>query len=65
MYIQQDKPTQNAYVERFNRIVRHEWLELHPWKLSSKHSYSLNNGFGHVITNDLIRSLAECRRGIY
>jgi putative transposase len=25
-YIQPGKPQQNAYVERFNRIVRHEWL---------------------------------------
>ena len=29
MYIQPGKPTQNAYVERFNRTVRHEWLDLH------------------------------------
>ena len=29
MYIQPGKPTQNAYVERFNRTVRHEWLGLH------------------------------------
>ena len=29
LYIQPGKPTQNAYVERFNRAVRHEWLDLH------------------------------------
>ncbi len=29
LYIQPGKPTQNAYVERFNRTVRHEWLDLH------------------------------------
>ena len=29
LYIQPGKPTQNAYVERFNRTVRHEGLDLH------------------------------------
>ena len=29
MFIEPGTPTQNAYVERFNRTVRHEWLDLH------------------------------------
>ena len=29
MFIQRGKPTQNAYVKRFNRTVRHEWLDEH------------------------------------
>ncbi len=29
LFIQPSKLTQNAYVERFNRTVRHEWLDEH------------------------------------
>lgn len=28
-FIQSGNPQQNAYVERYNRTVRHEWLEMH------------------------------------
>jgi putative transposase len=31
-YTQPGNPHQNAYVERFNRTVRHEWLNQYPWK---------------------------------
>lgn len=32
IYIQPGKPTQNAYVERFNRTARHEWLDMHEFE---------------------------------
>jgi putative transposase len=31
-YIQPGNPQQNAYVERFNRTVRYEWLSQYYWK---------------------------------
>jgi len=32
LYIQPGKPNQNAYIERFNRTARHEWLDLHAFE---------------------------------
>lgn len=29
IHIQPGQPQQNAYVERYNRTVRHEWLDLY------------------------------------
>jgi len=30
-YIQPGQPQQNAYVERFNRTARYEWLSQYHW----------------------------------
>lgn len=54
MYIQPGKPTQNAYIERFNRTSRHEWLDLHlfdsvehaQW-LATKWMWTYNNERPH------------------
>lgn len=50
LYIQPGKPTQNAYVERFNRTVRHEWLDLnifdsvsHAQRLATEWVWQYNN----------------------
>lgn len=40
MYTQPGKPTQNAYIERFNRTVRQEWLDLHLFE-SVEHAQEL------------------------
>lgn len=50
LYIQPGKPTQNAYVERFNRTARHEWLDMHDFdsveqaqELATKWQWLYNN----------------------
>ena len=40
IYIQPGKPNQNAYVERYNRTVRHEWLDMHDFR-SVSHAQQL------------------------
>lgn len=54
MYIQPGKPTQNAYIERFNRTVRHEWLDMHIFEsvehaqlLATQWLWSYNNERPH------------------
>ena len=43
LYIQPGKPTQNAYIERFNRTARHEWLDLNLFE-SVEQAQNLCNG---------------------
>ena len=54
LYIQPGKPTQNAYIERFNRTARHEWLDLHLFEsigqaqlLATKWLWTYNNQRPH------------------
>jgi putative transposase len=51
LYIQPGKPTQNAYVERFNRTVRHEWLDLHDFE-SIEHAQELATEWLWIYNNE-------------
>ncbi len=51
LYIQPGKPTQNAYVERFNRTVRHEWLDLHDFN-SVEHAQALATKWLWIYNNE-------------
>ncbi len=55
LYTQPGKPTQNAYIERFNRTARHEWLDLHLFEsieqaqlLATQWLWSYNNERPHT-----------------
>lgn len=55
LYIQPGKPTQNAYIERFNRTARHEWLDLylfnsieHAQLLATQWLWTYNNERPHT-----------------
>ena len=51
LYIQPGKPTQNAYVERYNRTVRHEWLDLHLFE-SVQHAQQLSTQWLWTYNNE-------------
>ena len=60
IYIQPGKPTQNAYVERYNRTVRNEWLDLnvfdsvdHAQTLATEWLWLYNNERPHMALNGL------------
>lgn len=50
-HIQPGKPQQNAYVERYNRTVRHEWLDQYIMKASTRRRNSPHRGYGPTTTN--------------
>lgn len=68
LYIQSGKPTQNAYIERFNRTARHEWLDLHLFEsieqaqlLATQWIWTYNNERPHTAIGGIPpRQLPEC-----
>jgi putative transposase len=52
-HIQPGKPQQNAYVERFNRTVRYEWLSQHYWKVLTKFKSLQLNGYINIISPNM------------
>ena len=61
-YIQPDKPQQNAYVERYNRTVRYEWLNQHLFESIKQAQESATQWLGQSITNAPIWPLAAYHR---
>jgi len=58
VFIEPGKPTQNAYIERFNRTARHEWLNLylfesieHAQELATQWLWTYNNERPHKGNN--------------
>ena len=54
--IKPGKPTQNAYIERFNRTARNEWLNMHIFD-SIEHSQSLATQWMWVYNNERPHSI--------
>jgi len=53
-FIQPGNPQQNAYVERYNRTVRYDWLAQYISKALGRYRNTLPNGYGRTIMSGLI-----------
>ena len=73
LYIQPGKPTQNAYIERFNRTARHELLELnlfedveHAQLLATQWQWTYNNICPHSAIGGVPpRQLLKLRKPLF
>jgi len=50
-HIQPGKPQQKVCVERYNRTLRHEWLDQHTIESIEEAQHSPLNGSGRTTTN--------------
>jgi putative transposase len=56
-FIQPGKPTQNAYVERFNQTYRDEILDFYVFKKNQKYGKLLTDGWKNIMRKNLINHL--------
>ena len=64
-FIQPGKPQQNAYVERFNRTVRYEWLSQYYWEnLEEVQNFATNwmRGYNHERPNMALGGITPTQR---
>jgi len=62
LHIQPGQPKQNAYIERYNRTVRHEWLDQHIIE-TTQWLWSYNNDRPNIPLT-VCRQTAAGQRGI-
>jgi len=73
LYTQPGKPTQNAYIERFNRTTRQEWLELNLFEdikqaqtLATQWQWTYNNYRSHSAIGGVpTKAVADIRVTLY
>ena len=63
VFIQPDNPQQNAYVERYNRTVRYDWLSQYLFESIAEVSYMQHNGSGRTIISVRILLLEAFHQG--
>ena len=61
-FIQPGKPQQNAYIERYNKTVRYDWLAHYLFETMADVQEYATSGCGHTITSGRTRPLAAYRR---
>lgn len=61
-FVQPGKPQQNAYIERYNRTVRYDWLAHFLFETVAEVREYATNGYGPTITNARIWRLVASHR---